>query len=179
MCRGWDWPGIVVGLLSALFFARLWGWYGPSWRLLKYLFYLSLLQLVTLTDLRYRLVLNVVIYPALPIVLLTHLLSPHPGVLNALLGSAIGPIPFLLVVLLRRGAMGAGDVKLAALIGVMVGFPHVLWALMLGILAGGIGALLILVTGRGGLKSYIPYGPFLCLGAALALLNPSPFLLMR
>jgi prepilin signal peptidase PulO-like enzyme (type II secretory pathway) len=77
---------------------------------------------------------------------------------------------FLVVMLVGRGALGAGDVKLAALIGVAVGFPEVLWALALGIVAGGVGALLILVTRRGGLKSYMPYAPFLCLGAMLVLL---------
>jgi leader peptidase (prepilin peptidase)/N-methyltransferase len=70
--------------------------------------------------------------------------------------------------------MGAGDVKLAALIGVVMGFPQVLWALTLGVLAGGLGAVVVLASGKGGLKSYIPYGPFLCLGAVLVLLYPLP-----
>jgi leader peptidase (prepilin peptidase)/N-methyltransferase len=78
--------------------------------------------------------------------------------------------------LVGRGAMGAGDVKLAALIGVVMGFPQVLAALILGAMAGGLGALLVLATGKGGLKSYIPYGPFLCLGPILILLDPLSFL---
>ena len=71
-----------------------------------------------------------------------------------------------------RGASGAGDVKLAAFIGVVVGFPQGLWALALGILAGGAGALFVLITRRSGSESYIPYAPFLCLGAMLVLLSP-------
>jgi len=86
----------------------------------------------------------------------------------------VGLVLFLVVMLARHGALGAGDVKLAAFIGV-VGFSQALWALALGILAGGVGALFMLITRRGGLKSYISYAPFLCLGAILVLLY-SPLL---
>jgi prepilin signal peptidase PulO-like enzyme (type II secretory pathway) len=65
--------------------------------------------------------------------------------------------------------MGAGDVKLAALIGLMVGFPRVLWALALGVLAGGVTSILLLLFRLRGLKSYIPYAPFLCSGAIITL----------
>jgi len=168
--REWDWQGIAVELLTALLFAYLWDRYGLSWRLLELAFYASILLLITLTDLRHRLVLNVVVYPAIPFTLLIRLLSPHPVIPSALLGGAAGLALFLVVMLVGHGALGAGDVKLAALIGVVVGFPAVLWALALGIMAGGVGAVLILITRRGGLKSYMPYAPFLCLGAMLVLL---------
>ena len=125
-------------------------------------------------DLWHRLILNGVVYPAILFTLLVRLLSPRPGVLNALLGGAVGLVLFLVVMLARHGALGAGDVKLAAFIGV-VGFSQALWALALGILAGGVGALFMLITRRGGLKSYISYAPFLCLGAMLVLLY-SPLL---
>ena len=174
--REWDWSGIVVELFSALLLAHLWARYGLSWRLLELAFYAVVFQLIALIDLRHRLVLNVIVYPAVPLTLLIRLLSPHPVVSSALLGGAAGLAFFLVVMLLGRGALGAGDVKLAAFIGVVVGFPEVLWALALGIVAGGLGALMVLVTRRGGLKSYIPYAPFLCLGAMLVLLYYPPLL---
>jgi leader peptidase (prepilin peptidase)/N-methyltransferase len=174
--REWDWSGIVVELFSALLLAHLWARYGLSWRLLELVFYAVVFQLIALIDLRHRLVLNVVVYPAVPLTLLIRLLSPHPVVSSALLGGAAGLAFFLVVMLVGRGALGAGDVKLAAFIGVVVGFPEVLWALALGIVAGGLGALLVLITRRGGLKSYIPYAPFLCLGAMLVLLYYPPLL---
>ena len=71
--------------------------------------------------------------------------------------------------------MGGGDVKLAALIGLVVGFPGVLWALTLGIVAGGITALLLVLFPRWELGSHMPYSPFLCFGVVIALLyNPLP-----
>jgi len=171
MRREWDWPGITVELLSAFLFAAFWAQRGPSWRLLELAFYSLIFLLIALIDLRHRLVLNVVIYPAILITLLIRFLSPRPGILSALLGGAFGLLLFLVLMLAGRRALGAGDVKLAAFIGVVVGFPQVLWALALGILAGGVGALLILITRRGGLKSYFPYAPFLCLGAICVLLH--------
>ena len=85
---------------------------------------------------------------------------------------------FLLAALIRRGGLGGGDIKLAALIGLVVGFPEVLWALAAGIVAGGIAALILVFLARWEIKSHIPYAPFLCLGAIIALLyNPLPLFL--
>ena len=137
----------------------------------------SFFLLVAIIDLRYRLVLNVMVYPAMVVTLLLRVVLPGSGVVTALVGGAIGLALFLLTALLRPGGLGAGDVKLATLIGLILGFPQVLWALALGIVAGGIVAILLVLTHRGGLKSYIPYAPFLCLGAIVALLySPLPLI---
>jgi len=74
---------------------------------------------------------------------------------------------------LRRGgggpALGAGDVKLAAFIGLVAGWPGVVPALILGILLGGLGALVTLIVQVARrtykpLTSALPYGPFLAAG---------------
>ena len=168
------WSRVAVELFSALLFAYLWERFGPSWRLLVLAFYCSLLVLIALIDLRYRLVLNVLIYPAAVVALLLRFVPPGEDALTTLLGGAVGLTFFSLVALLRRGGMGAGDVKLAALIGLMVGFPQVVWALTLGILAGGAVALFLFLTHLKDLKSYMPYAPFLCLGAAITLVYTPP-----
>ena len=64
--------------------------------------------------------------------------------------------------------MGAGDVKLAGVVGLMAGYPGVLAALFLGILLGGAGALALLVTRHAGRRSNITYAPYVCLGALVA-----------
>ncbi|MBM4431043.1 MAG: prepilin peptidase [Chloroflexi bacterium] len=167
------WSGVAVELFSALLFAFLWVRFGASWRLLVLASYCSFLLLIAVIDLRHRLILNVLIYPAAVVAVLLRLVPSGEDALTTLLGGAVGLTFFSLVALLRRGEMGAGDVKLAALIGLMVGFPQVLWALTLGILAGGTAALFLLLTNLKELKSYMPYAPFLCLGAAITLVyNP-------
>ncbi len=163
------WSRVAVEVFSALLFAYLWWRFGPSWRLLLLAFYCSFLLLIAVIDLRHRLVLNVLIYPAAVVAMLLRFVPPGEDALTTLLGGAVGLTFFSLVALLSRGGMGAGDVKLAALIGLMVGFPQVVWALTLGILAGGVAALFLLLTQLKELKSYMPYAPFLCLGAAITL----------
>ncbi len=172
-----SWLGVAVEILTALLLAYLWERFGPSWRLLLLALTGFFFLLIAIIDLRYRLVLNVLIYPAAVVTLLIHSVPPGKDTLIALLGGAVGLAPFLLVALLKPGDIGGGDVKLAALIGLMVGFPQVLWALSLGILAGGITALILLFTRRWGPRNYIPYAPFLCLGAVFSLVyDPSPLI---
>ena len=61
--------------------------------------------------------------------------------------------------------MGMGDVKLAGVIGLMVGYPLVLPALLGGIILGGLAAALLLITKRATRKTAIAYAPYLCVGA--------------
>ena len=65
--------------------------------------------------------------------------------------------------------MGWGDVKLAAFIGLAIGFPLVFVALYLAILSGGLVAIFLLASRLKGRKEGIPFGPFLS-GGALATL---------
>jgi len=57
--------------------------------------------------------------------------------------------------------MGFGDVELAVLLGLLLGFPHVLLALFLAFLFGAIIGAMLMFIGRKGLKSQMPFGPFL------------------
>jgi len=75
---------------------------------------------------------------------------------------------FVLVALARRGAMGVGDVKLAAALGAVLGYPVILQGLFLGVLAGGGGAALLLATGRLTRKDTMAYAPYLALGGWVA-----------
>ena len=102
----WSWLGIAVELFTALLFAYLWERFGPSWRLLLMAFTCSFFLLVAIIDLRYRLVLNVMVYPAMVVTLLLRVVLPGSGVVTALVGGAIGLALFLLTALLRPGGLG-------------------------------------------------------------------------
>jgi prepilin signal peptidase PulO-like enzyme (type II secretory pathway) len=91
----------------------------------------------------------------------------QPAPRSLALGVAAGGGLFLLIALVRRGAMGAGDVKLAAALGAVLGYPLVLRGLFWGIVAGGLAAAFLLLTGRAGRKDTMAYGPYLALGAWL------------
>ena len=74
------------------------------------------------------------------------LLPQTPSLQSSLLGGVFGLGLFMLVYLLSRGHLGMGDVKLAGLIGLMLGYPSVISVLMLGIILGAVAAIGLLVV---------------------------------
>ena len=74
------------------------------------------------------------------------------------------------------GGAGAGDVKLSFVLGVWLGFKASIVCLMLAFVFGGIIGVLLLASGIKQRKDPIPFGPFLCIGAYIALLF-SPYLI--
>jgi leader peptidase (prepilin peptidase)/N-methyltransferase len=88
--------------------------------------------------------------------------------LNHLTGAVFGLASLGLIVLLSRGrAIGMGDVKLAGAMGLIIGFPDIVFALALSFLVGGIWSmgLLALKLGKGTtMKTMVPFGPFMVAG---------------
>ncbi len=77
---------------------------------------------------------------------------------------------FLAIVLVSRGKwMGLGDVKLAFLMGLFLGFPNILIALFFAFLIGAIIGVGLILAKRKTLKSEVPFGPFLVTGTFIAL----------
>jgi leader peptidase (prepilin peptidase) / N-methyltransferase len=124
-----------------------------------------LLLLIATIDLEHRLVLNWLSLPGTVLVLAVSPLWPGLGLESAAIGAAVGFLIFLVFQLIGRGALGAGDTKLALLIGAMAGMPGVFNALFFGVALGGLGALVYLIVLRRGRKEFMPYGPYLAAGA--------------
>jgi len=134
---------------------------------------LALMPGIALIDLRHRIIPNRLMYPSL-------ILFPVIIVLARLIGEAADPVRaglglllfggILFVVAAVSGGMGLGDVKLAALIGLVLGslgLRFVGVAAGAAIALGGVGGLIALLMGRGR-KSKIPFGPYLAAGAVIA-----------
>ncbi|MGQ0548858.1 MAG: prepilin peptidase [Armatimonadota bacterium] len=126
-----------------------------------------LLVVITFIDLDHQLILNRLTYPGIVIGLLMSV--PSGDVLNAALAGLGAAALILAIVVLSRGGMGGGDVKLAALMGVFLGWPSIAVALFLAFLAGGVVGLLLLALRLRGRKDAIPFGPALAAGAVAAL----------
>jgi len=103
------------------------------------------------------------------VVALLSLLPAAPQPHEMLLGGVVGFGLFLLLAIIGRGALGMGDVKLAGVIGMMLGYPDVLTALTIGAVLGALMALLLLVSRRATRKTAIAYAPYLAVGALMAL----------
>lgn len=137
--------------------------------------FVTLLMVILAIDLRHREVYLILGYGGIALALLAAPVSMSGSLVSAAVGSLIGGLGFgalyLIGRLVYRGGepLGAGDITIAALLGAMAGFPGVFTALLVGIFAGGIGAVAILVAG-GSRKVIMPYGPALCLGGLWAML---------
>jgi Flp pilus assembly protein protease CpaA len=134
------------------------------------------LSISVFTDLRQRLILNVVTYPALAIVAATVLWLGGLGLLaQSALGVLVCAGPFALMML--RGWMGAGDVKLMAVAGAVsgaaAGWPFSLAVLLYVAIAGGVQSALWMLAAkvRGAERpEYVPYGVSIAVGTIAAFL---------
>jgi leader peptidase (prepilin peptidase)/N-methyltransferase len=156
-------PWVMGGMTAVVCF-----YFGPRGQWLSLALYAFFL-LIALIDGKYRLVLNVLVFPAIALTLVYHLVTGEQSWTAVLLGGGLALAAFVLAAWLRPGDLGGGDVKLAALIGLIFGFPGVLWPLLLGVGLGGLAAAYLLLRGYGR-RYHIPYAPFLCLGVFIALL---------
>ena len=169
-CRtrlGWR-PPVVRVACVALFALMAWHWGTTPTLAVAWLYGLFLIA-VTVIDLEHQRVLNRMLAPAAVVVALLSLLPAAPQPHEMLLGGVVGFGLFLLLAIIGRGALGMGDVKLAGVIGMMLGYPDVLTALTIGAVLGALMALLLLVSRRATRKTAIAYAPYLAVGALMAL----------
>lgn len=131
---------------------------------------LAALIAITAIDLRHQIIPDVITLPGIVAGLVLNLATGRVGWLDSLIGIAVGGGLFLVIILVSGGGMGGGDMKLGAMLGAFLGWKLGLLALLLGVLAGGAVAVVLLLLGRKGRKDAIPFGPYLALGGAVALL---------
>jgi leader peptidase (prepilin peptidase)/N-methyltransferase len=132
---------------------------------------------LAVVDLEHTLILNVVVVPALVVGIVAFPFTPlaqdwglGEAYLRSAAGTGLGFTIMLLVYVVSRGGMGAGDVKLAAFLGGALGFPLIIAGLLAGFMAGGLVGLALLALRLRGRRDAIPYGPALVAGATVALL---------
>ena len=134
------------------------------------------------TDWERRIIPNLVSYPAIGLAIALSWAWPDRSVAAILLGGgfalAVAAVLFALGVavgaLLGGGAaLGMGDAKLMVWIGLLTGWPAVMSALVYGVLAAGVVAVVLLF--RRGKRSTFSYGPYLVFGALIVMLFPGRF----
>ncbi len=129
----------------------------------------GLLVLLAWVDLATRTIPNALVYPALMLALGLSPSGPGPGLAESLGGGLVALAAWSVIRALSGGGLGGGDVKMAALVGAVVGLPGLvaataLTALSAGLVAGTLLAMRILRRGDA-----LPYGPFLAFGGVVGL----------
>ncbi len=159
--------GVLFGLTAWRF--------GLAWELPAFLYLAAISVALALIDIDVRRLPNAIVLPSYVVAALllggAVLLQGDPWVLVRVAIGAAALYAFYFV-LAFAGGMGFGDVKLAGVLGMYLaylGWAELLVGVFLGFLVGGISGTLLMLTRRAGRKSRIPYGPYMLVGAWLAI----------
>lgn len=168
-------PGIRTGLLAlgAGLAGGAIGWRStlPAWALGVHLLILALLIVLTATDLEQHRLPSLLLDALILVAVLFVPFNPQVGWLDALIGGAVAVAFMGILGLVVRGGVALGDLYLVGPIGLVLGWPSIFAAIFAAGLLSAVVSVLLLVTRRAGLKTYIPFGPFLVAGMVISLLR--------
>ncbi|MEK7236927.1 MAG: prepilin peptidase [Nitrospirota bacterium] len=171
----------LVEASNALGYLAILGSFGPDWTAALYALLFSALVVVTGTDLTHKMIPNVITIPGMVIGLLGAVTVLPVSVINSVLGIAIGGgilwlLAWLSPYLFGKEGMGGGDIKLLAMIGAFLGWKPALLTIMIGSLTGSVIGISLIALRMIKRDDYIPFGPFLVLGALLSMFFAQPLL---
>ncbi|MDU0200205.1 prepilin peptidase [Paenibacillus sp. MAH-36] len=156
-------------LATGLLFLWVYVHFGITVESLIALTLVSLLVIITVSDLSYMLIPNKILIVFFPIFIVLRFIFPGDQAWwSYVLGAVIGGGIIVLIAILSRGGMGMGDAKLLIVCGAVLGLSHIMVAFVLACMIGSlIGGLLLLlkITKR---KQPIPFGPSLALGILIS-----------
>lgn len=164
----------IVEAITALSSFFLFITFGVSLSFFYYFWFVAALIAITVIDLHYQIIPDVISLPGIVIGLLGSLIIPQITFWTSLIGMIAGGGSLFLVAtvyqwLFKREGMGGGDVKLLAMIGAFLGWKAVILTILLSSFIGSIiGITVMLIKGKD-FKYAIPFGPFLALGAVISL----------
>ena len=171
----WQYPlvelatGVIFLLVSIIFGVRSFGY-------IYYLLISSLLIIVFVYDLKHYIIPDGVIYTAIIASFLYNIVYSFLTIgsfqffLQSLLAALLASGFFLLIVLISKGKwMGVGDIKLALLMGLFLSWPNIIIALFSAFFIGAVIGVGLIILKKKGLKSEVPFGPFLVTGTFLSL----------
>lgn len=161
---------VLNGLASVLVVWR----FGFTWPAVAYAAFCAALIVVSGIDLEHQIIPDRITLPGLAIGLVAAATILPIGVVNAVAGVAVGGgllwlLAWLSPYLFGKEGMGGGDIKLMGMVGAFLGWKPALLTIMLGAIAGSVLGITLIAIKRLRRDQYIPFGPFLALGAVVAL----------
>ncbi|HET8617292.1 MAG TPA: prepilin peptidase [Actinomycetales bacterium] len=172
----------LVELGTGLLFAAMVWRFGADWQLPAFLYLAAIAVALGLIDIDVHRLPNAIVLPSFAVVAVLLLLpaavdGSWDDYLRALLGGVILFVFYFILAFIYPAGMGFGDVKLAGVLGGLLGWLG--WGALavgafLGFALGGILGVALMVAGRAGRKSKIPFGPFMLLGALIAVFAADP-----
>ena len=170
----WRYP--LVELLTGVLFATAYHFIGFEWYLLEVLIFLFALVICVFIDIDHFLLPDVFTLSGIVIGLIGAALNPIPGrdFVDSLIGVFLGggflyAIAYFYYVFRKEEGMGGGDIKLIAWIGAVLGWKAVPFVIVASSIIGTIGGAIAALRDQKGMKTVIPFGPYLALGAVIFL----------
>jgi leader peptidase (prepilin peptidase)/N-methyltransferase len=169
----------IVELATGALFGLLFWHFGFSIELAVSLFYGCLFLVIMVIDLERGLILNSLTYPAMVIAVILSLVASDseivPSIGSAAGAGALGFGLFLLIIfsyykIRGREGMGPGDVKMAALMGLAVGFPAIIVAILVAAIVGALIVVPLVLANKLNMEQPLGFGIFLAPAAMVALL---------
>ncbi len=163
----WQYPAVelVTGLIFVLVVASL----GMTIAALQAVVFISLLVPAAIIDYKYSIIPDKINVAGV-ILGLPFLFQSKEIAYSGIIGFFVGGIFLFTIAVVSRGGMGGGDIKLASVMGLFLGWKYLLLALMLAFSAGAVAGGFLLLTGSKKKGDPIPFGPYLAAGAAVSVL---------
>lgn len=164
----------IVEIITAVLFALSYHYAGLSFSLIEYLLFVSALVVCSFIDLDHMILPDEFTLSGIVIGLIGAALNPQREFMDALYGVLMGGgflwgMAYVYYVLTKNEGMGGGDIKLLAWIGALLGWKAIPFVILSSALLGSVIGILAARKQKAGLKTVIPFGPYLALGAVLYL----------
>ncbi|CQR48014.1 Type 4 prepilin-like proteins leader peptide-processing enzyme [Paraliobacillus sp. PM-2] len=156
-----------IELFTAFLFALSYSLVGFEIELIMALSLTSLVAIIMVTDLKYMVIPNKILLFFLPIFILIRFFSPLQPWWSSIVGALIGFFLIFFIILFSKGGMGAGDMKLFAILGVVLGYQGILLTFFIAVLLGSISSAILLLLKQVDRKTAIPFGPYICIAACI------------
>jgi leader peptidase (prepilin peptidase)/N-methyltransferase len=161
-----------VELLMGSLFAVAFYYFGFSWNFTEALVFLFPLVICVFIDFDHMILPDELTLSGIVIGLVGSLLNPDRAFLDAFLGVLMGggflwALAYLYFVFTKNDGMGGGDIKLLAWIGAVLGWEAIPFVILISAITGSVVGLLFAIKSKEGLKTAIPFGPYLALGGVL------------
>jgi leader peptidase (prepilin peptidase) / N-methyltransferase len=143
----------------------------PAWATAVHLVVLALLVLMSATDFEQRRLPHLLLDPLIAICVVFAFVNPTVSLLDAAIGAAAAVALLGTLGLVIRSGVALGDLYLVAPLGLLLGWPAIFVAIFIAALLLSASSLVMLVSRRVGLKSYVPFGPFLVAGTVITLVR--------
>lgn len=163
-----------IEIISAILFAFVWIFVDFSFYLyIPAVIIASCFLAIVFIDLRYMIIPDSLLIISGIATVIFHLFR-HQSISQIFLNHAATGVSafvvfYLLWIFTKRNGIGFGDVKLAFVLGLLLGFPRVIVGMYIAFLTGAFFGSILLLSGRKTMKSPIPFGPFLILGSIIAM----------